>query len=115
GGPGAVFWMWMMAFLGASTSYIESTLAQIYKEKDDNGQFRGGPAYYIEKAMGLKWYAWIFAVVTVIACGFLLPVVQVNTLASSMETAFDLPPMVIALGVAMGLALIIFGGVTRIA
>src|SRR5690606_14504404 len=67
------------------------------------------------KAMGLKWYAWIFAVVTVIACGFLLPVVQVNTLASSMETAFDLPPMVIALGVAMGLALIIFGGVTRIA
>src|SRR5688572_18250686 len=97
GGPGAVFWMWMMAFLGASTSYVESTLAQIYKEKDDNGQFRGGPAYYIEKAMGLKWYAWIFAVVTIIACGFLLPVVQVNTLASSMETAFDLPPMVIAL------------------
>ncbi|WP_052101069.1 alanine/glycine:cation symporter family protein [Novilysobacter arseniciresistens] len=115
GGPGAVFWMWVMAFLGASTSYVESTLAQIYKEKDDEGRYRGGPAYYIEKAMGQKWYAWIFAVVTIIACGFLLPVVQVNTLASSMQTAFGLPPLLIALGVAMGLALIIFGGVTRIA
>ena len=115
GGPGAVFWMWMMAFLGASTSYIECTLAQIYKEKDDEGRYRGGPAYYIDKAMGQKWYAWIFAVVTIVACGFLLPVVQVNTLASSMQTAFDIPPMVIALGVAVGLALIIFGGVTRIA
>src|SRR3546814_8302159 len=61
GGPGAVFWMWAMAFLGASTSYIECTLAQIYKEKDDQGRYRGGPAYYIEKAMGLKWYAWVFA------------------------------------------------------
>ena len=52
GGPGAVFWMWMVAFLGASTAYVEATLAQIYKEKDDNGEYRGGPAYFIEKAMG---------------------------------------------------------------
>ena len=57
GGPGAIFWMWVMALLGASTSYIECTLAQIYKQKDDHGQYRGGPAYYIEKAMGQKWYA----------------------------------------------------------
>src|SRR3546814_11819703 len=81
--------MWAMAFFGASTSYIECTLAQIYKEKDDQGRYRGGPAYYIEKAMGLKWYAWVFAVVTVFACGVLLPVVQINTLASSMQTAFE--------------------------
>src|SRR3546814_8574613 len=60
GGPGAVFWMWAMVFLGASTSYIECTLAQIYKGKDDQGRYRGGPAYYIETAMGLKWYAWVF-------------------------------------------------------
>ena len=79
GGPGAVFWMWVMAFMGASTSYIECTLAQIYKEKDAEGRYRGGPAYYIDKAMGQSWYAWLFAVVTVIACGFLLPIVQVNT------------------------------------
>src|SRR5690606_28426892 len=88
GGPGAVFWMWVMAFLGASTSYVECTLAQIYKERDDNGQYRGGPAYYIEKALGVKWYAWLFAVVTVIACGFLLPIVQINTLSESMVNAF---------------------------
>ncbi len=115
GGPGAVFWMWTMAFLGASTSYIECTLAQIYKEKDDEGRYRGGPAYYIEKAMGQKWYAWLFAVVTIFACGFLLPVVQINTLATGMENAFGLPPLLIAVGVAIPLALIIFGGVKRIA
>jgi AGCS family alanine or glycine:cation symporter len=58
GGPGAVFWMWVVAFLGAATAYIESALGQIYKEEDE-GQYRGGPAYYIEKALGQKWYAWI--------------------------------------------------------
>ena len=115
GGPGAVFWMWAMAFLGASTSYIECTLGQIYKEKDEQGRFRGGPAYYIEKAMGVKWYAWVFAVVTVIACGFLLPVVQINTLATSMDNAFSLPPLLVASGIAIALALIIFGGIKRIA
>src|SRR5690606_15732142 len=115
GGPGAVFWMWVMAFLGASTAYIESTLAQIYKEKDPQGRYRGGPAYYIEKAMGQKWYAWLFAVVTIIACGFLLPVVQVNTLATGMANAFGVPPLLIASGIAIALALIIFGGVKRIA
>ena len=71
GGPGAVFWMWIVAFLGASTAYVESALGQIYKEEDE-GQFRGGPAYYIEKAMGQKWYAWIFAITTIIAVGVLI-------------------------------------------
>ena len=66
GGPGAVFWMWVVAFLGASTAYVESALGQIYKEEDE-GQFRGGPAYYFEKALGQKWYAWLFAITTIIA------------------------------------------------
>src|SRR3546814_273702 len=83
GGPGAVFWMWVMGFLGASTSYIESTLAQIYKVKDAEGRYRGGPAYYIEKAMGLKWYAMAFAVATIAAAGFLMPGVQANAIADS--------------------------------
>ena len=61
GGPSAVFWMWAVAFLGASTAYIEATLGQIYKEEED-GQYRGGPAYYIEKAMGQKWFAILFAI-----------------------------------------------------
>ena len=72
GGPGAVFWMWVVAFLGAATAYVESALGQIYKEVDE-GQLRGGPAFYIEKAMGQKWYAWIFAITTIVATGLLLP------------------------------------------
>lgn len=115
GGPGAVFWMWMTAFLGASTSYIECTLAQIYKEKDAEGRYRGGPAYYIEKAMGQRWYALLFAVVTVIACGLLLPGVQANGIATSMQTAWGIPPSVSAAGIAIALGIIIFGGVKRIA
>jgi AGCS family alanine or glycine:cation symporter len=115
GGPGAVFWMWVTAFLGASTAYVESTLGQIYKEKDDNGMYRGGPAYFIEKAMGQKWYAWIFAVATVIATGFLLPGVQANGIVSGLTTAWNIPPAVTAAGVALALAFIIFGGVRRIA
>lgn len=115
GGPGAVFWMWVMAFLGASTAFVESTLAQIYKEKDNEGRYRGGPAYYIEKAMGQRWYAWLFAVVTIIATGLLLPGVQANGIATSMNVAWGVAPWVIAPLLALALALIIFGGVKRIA
>ena len=115
GGPGAVFWMWVMAFLGASTAYVESTLAQIYKEKDDEGRYRGGPAYYIEKAMGQRWYAWIFALVTVLATGLLLPGVQANGIAVGMQNAWGIAPEWVALSLVVPLALIIFGGVKRIA
>lgn len=127
GGPGAVFWMWMVAFLGASTAYVESTLGQIYKEEHE-GSYRGGPAYYIEKAMGQKWYAWIFALSTIIATGVLLPMVQSNTIGSAIEQAFGAHgTMDTALGVisyakiytatavVMLLGFIIFGGVKRIA
>lgn len=115
GGPGALFWMWVMAFLGASTAFVESTLAQIYKEKDDNGRYRGGPAYFIEKAMGQRWYAWIFAIVTIIAAGFLLPGVQANGIASAANTAWGTAPAVAAAIIVVGLGFIIFGGVKRIA
>ncbi len=127
GGPGAIFWMWMVAFFGAATSYIESTLAQIYKE-EDKGEFRGGPAYYIEKAMGQKWYAWIFAIATIFACGVLLPGVQSNSIGNAVEAAFGTGAMIeTAIGtfsfakiftgtvISIILAFIIFGGVKRIA
>jgi AGCS family alanine or glycine:cation symporter len=127
GGPGAVFWMWMVAFLGSSTAYIESTLGQIYKE-DDEGQYRGGPAYYIEKAMGQKWYAWVFALTTILATGVLLPGVQANAITSSAEVALGTGaiietaagPMsetkiVTAIAIVIVFGLIIFGGVKRIA
>ena len=127
GGPGAVFWMWVVAFLGASTAYVESALGQIYKEEDE-GEYRGGPAFYIEKAMGQRWYAWIFAVVTIIATGLLLPGVQANGITSAAEVALGtgtivatpfgelgMTKLVTAIAVVMALGFIIFGGVKRIA
>lgn len=115
GGPGAIFWMWMMAFLGASTSYVECTLAQIYKEVDDRGQYRGGPAFYIEKAMGQRWYAWIFALATIVAMGLLLPGVQANSIAAGVNNAWGVAPSVSAAVIVVALGFIIFGGVKRIA
>ncbi|GAA5143896.1 alanine/glycine:cation symporter family protein [Thalassotalea piscium] len=127
GGPGAVFWMWVVAFFGAATAYIESTNAQIYKEESD-GVYRGGPAYYIEKAMGQKWYAWIFAIATIIACGALLPTVQSNSIGEAVvmvfgsgdyiDTAFGelaLTKVYTAVFIVLILGFIIFGGVKRIA
>ncbi|WP_283789161.1 alanine/glycine:cation symporter family protein [Bermanella sp. WJH001] len=127
GGPGAVFWMWMVAFLGAATAYVESTLAQIYKEEDGD-QFRGGPAYYFEKAMGQKWFAIIFAIATILACGVLMPGIQSNSIGIAVATAFGDGEMVntgmglissakITTGtlICIALAFIIFGGVKRIA
>jgi len=127
GGPGAVFWMWVVAFLGASTAYIESTLAQIYKEEDE-GQLRGGPAYYFEKAMGQKWYAWIFAISTIFAVGLLLPTVQSNAIGNAAELAFggskiidtaigsvSVAKLTTASVIVVVLGFIIFGGIKRIA
>ncbi len=127
GGPGAVFWMWVVAFLGASTAYVESTLAQIYKEEYE-GSYRGGPAYYIEKAMGQKWYAWIFAIATIIACGVMLPMVQANGIGEAVQGVFGTGGTVntalgelsyakiyTATGIVLLLGFIIFGGVKRIA
>ena len=115
GGPGAVFWMWTVAFLGASTAYVESALGQIYKERDDDGRYRGGPAYYIEKAMGQKWYAWTFAFTTVVATGLLMPGVQANGIAASALNAWGVPTGVSAAVIVLVLGVIIVGGVTRIA
>ena len=114
GGPGALFWMWMVAFLGASTAYIESALAQIYKEKHD-GQFRGGPAFYIEKGLGIKWYAILFAFSAILACGVLLPGIQANSIADSLKNAMGIDTTVTAAILAVILGFIIFGGVKRIA
>jgi AGCS family alanine or glycine:cation symporter len=114
GGPGAVFWMWMVAFLGASSAFVESTLGQVYKE-EVRGQHRGGPAFYIEKGMGMKWYAVTFAIVTIFACGLLLPGVQANSIGSGLQNAMDIHPNTTAALLAIMLGMIIFGGVKRIA
>jgi AGCS family alanine or glycine:cation symporter len=113
GGPGALFWMWVIAFLGAGSAFVESALAQIYKEKVD-GQYRGGPAYYIEKGLGMKWYGMLFAVITMLGMGVLMPGIQSNSIAAGVQNAFGITPLVTGLVIIAFLGLIIFGGVKRI-
>ena len=114
GGPGAIVWMWIIAFLGAGSAFVEATLAQIYKE-DHKGQFRGGPSYYIEKGLRCKWLAVLFAVCSLIACGLLLPPVQSNGIAIAFANSVHVAPVYVGVAVAGVLGLVIIGGVTRIA
>lgn len=114
GGPGAMFWMWMVAFLGASTAYVEATLAQIYKEKH-LGQFRGGPAFYIERGLGVKWFGILFAIVSVVSAGVFLPGVQANSVAEGINNAFHVETWMSGLGMVILFGTIVFGGVKRIA
>lgn len=127
GGPGAVFWMWVVAFLGASTAYAESTLGQIYKI-NDNGQYRGGPAYYFEKGLRMKWLGVLFALASIIACGVFLPGIQANSVGNAVAQVFGPGDLIsttfgevgttkmVALAVILVvLAFIIFGGIKRIA
>ena len=123
GGPGAVFWMWIVAFLGSATSYIECCLAQIYKEKDqDTGEYRGGPAYYIEKAYKhtkagkfALVYAIVFAVMMILATSYFLPGVQANGVSGAVENAWAVPTWATALVMVTLLGIIVIGGVKRIA
>lgn len=123
GGPGALFWMWAVAFLGASTSFVECTLGQIYKTKDPlTGEYRGGPAYYLSRAWShtsgaplFKIYGLIFAAVTILACGLLLPSVQSNSMAVAMNNAWGWSEWWVAVGTVIILAFVIIGGVKRIA
>ncbi|MFG6495829.1 alanine/glycine:cation symporter family protein [Fictibacillus sp. UD] len=114
GGPGAVFWMWMIAFIGASSAFVESALAQVYKVKQD-GEYRGGPAYYIEKGIGWKWYGIIFAISALAAMALLMPGIQSNSIAAGLDNAFNINPSVTGIFLVIILAAIIFGGVKRIA
>ncbi|MDF2890346.1 MAG: sodium:alanine symporter [Clostridia bacterium] len=114
GGPGAVFWMWAIAFLGAGSAYIESALAQVWKE-EVNGEYRGGPAYYIEKGLKSKPLGVAFAILTILACGIMLPGIQSNSFAVAAGTAFPIPTMVWAVLYAALTAFVIFGGGKRIA
>lgn len=114
GGPGSIFWMWIMGFLGVAISFIETTLAQVYKSLQD-GQFRGGTPYYIEKALKMRWLAIVFAMFTMITGAFLLPNIQVNTISVAMNSAFHIDPSIIGIFLVVILGIIIIGGVKRIA
>lgn len=114
GGPGAVFWMWVMAIIGASSSFIESTLAQVYKVEEGD-HFRGGPAYYMEKALGQKWMGVLFSIIISIVFGLIFNSVQANTITQAFEKAFSVDKTTLGAILAIMTAIIIFGGVKRIA
>ena len=114
GGPGAIFWMWCLALLGAATAFIESTLAQIYKVKDGR-RYRGGPAYYIQQGLNKKWMAWLFCVLIIVTFGFVFNAVQANTIAVSFEKAFNIPSWLVGAVITVATGFIIFGGIRRIA
>ncbi|ELC8441859.1 alanine:cation symporter family protein [Clostridium perfringens] len=114
GGPGAVFWMWIIALIGSASSFVESTLAQIYKVKDKDS-FRGGPAYYMEKGLGKRWLGIIFSILITICFGFVFNAVQANTVSIAFSNAFGLSRGAIGIILAIVTALVIFGGIHRVA
>ncbi|MFV0431349.1 MAG: alanine/glycine:cation symporter family protein [Alphaproteobacteria bacterium] len=117
GGPGALFWMWVTAFVGMATAYIESSLAQLYKEKHGDGTFRGGPAYYIEKGLGQKWMSNIFAIFLILSFGLAFNAFQSNSIAGAVSNATGgaLKPWMVGLILVIIVAPIIFGGLRSIA
>lgn len=114
GGPGAVFWMWVIAFLGAGSAYIESALAQVYKI-EVHGEYRGGPAYYIEKALKNKALGAAFAILTIFGCGIALPGIQSNSFAQAAKLSFGMEPWIAGLIYTGVTSWVIFGGGKRIA
>lgn len=113
GGPGAVFWMWIIALIGMSTAFIESTLAQVYKVKDGDN-FRGGPAYYMKKALGWEKLGVIFAILLTVTFGFIFNSVQSNTIAQSFSAVFGIDTIAIGALLVIATGAIIFGGIRRV-
>ncbi len=115
GGPGAIFWMWVVAALGMATAFAESTLAQLFKVTDDEGRYRGGPSFYIAKGLGAPWAGGIFAACLILSFGLVFNAVQANSIAHAMEGAFDVPPLATGVVLAVLAGIIIFGGISAIA
>lgn len=115
GGPGAVFWMWLVALLGMATSFFECSLAQLFKRREPDGGYRGGPAFYIEHGLGLRWLAIVFSILLLITFGFGFNALQSYTVASSLHDTFGLPTYVSGIALVVIVGLIIFGGIKRIA
>ena len=114
GGPGAIFWMWLIALIGSASAFIESTLAQIYKEKDGSN-FIGGPAYYMEKGLKKRWMGVVFSILITISFGLVFNSVQSNTITLSLKNSFGFDTRIVGLILTILTIIIIFGGVKRIA
>lgn len=114
GGPGSVFWMWVIAMLGAATSFVESTLAQLFKVRNADGTFRGGPAYYILQGIGSRAWAVLFAVLITLTFGYAFNTVQSNTIAAAFNESFGISPTLTGVVLSLATLIIIFGGIHRI-
>ncbi|TDX27596.1 AGCS family alanine or glycine:cation symporter [Modicisalibacter xianhensis] len=117
GGPGAVFWMWVVGLMGMATSFLECTLAQTYKQAVGDGTYRGGPAYYIVKGLGKRWtwLAGLYSVLLLLTFGFSFTALQSYAVSTSFSDAFGVPVLYSGIALAMVVGLIIFGGIKRIA
>lgn len=115
GGPGAVFWMWMIALLGMATGFAESTLAQLYKVKDVNGEYRGGPAYYIQMGLNKRWLAVTFSLCLLFGYGFVFSAVQANTIGDALHNAYDIQPLYSGMVMTFVAGIIVIGGMRAIA
>lgn len=114
GGPGAVFWMWITAIIGMSSGFAESTLAQVYKQKNADGTFRGGPAYYITKGLKAPWLGTIFAIILIFTFGFAFNAVQSNSIVEATNKAWNWQAEYVGLALVILTGAIIFSGVKRI-
>ena len=114
GGPGAVFWMWVIALIGSANAFVESTLAQLYKRRT-NDSFIGGPAYYILHGLKCRWMAILFSILTIVTFGLAFNTVQSNTLCEAVENAFGIDRLYMGIAITVATLAIIFGGIQRIA
>ncbi len=119
GGPGAVFWMWLMAIIGGASAFVESTLAQIYKVKKPDGQYRGGPSYYMERALGKRWMGILFSILLIICFAYGFNGLQAYNMSSTLEYYIDdysntVVPMIVGIVLALATAFVIWGGAHRI-
>ncbi len=115
GGPGAVFWMWVTALVGMATIYGEAILGQVYRVKGTDGLYRGGPAYYLERGLGQKWLAVLFSISIIIAMPLIFNAVQSNSIVSGLKGAWGFDTQKVGIGVIILTAIVIFGGLRRIA
>ena len=115
GGAGAIFWMWVIAVLGMATGFAESVLGQLYKVKDANGEYRGGPAYYIRQGLNQTWLAVLFSICLFLGYGFIFSAVQANTITDALNNAYDIPTFNSGLAIIIAAALIVVGGLRAIA
>ncbi|MFD2166018.1 alanine/glycine:cation symporter family protein [Thalassotalea euphylliae] len=115
GGPGAIFWMWLIAFFGMATAYAESTLGQLYKEKDENNNYRGGPAYYMSKGLKSKGLAITFSLCLFFGYGFVFSSVQANSITDAFAGSFGIDPLITGIVITVLAGYIILGGLKNIA